>query len=53
MNTHTHIYTYLIVLSLQGRYMFQALDIIKESKAGRQPALQPVYLLRTVLQPCN
>lgn len=48
-----HINAYIYVLSLQGRYAFQALGIIRESKAGRQPALQPVYLLRTVLQPSN
>lgn len=48
-----HIYMYIIVLSLQGRYMLQALGIIRESKAGKQSALQPVYLLRTVLQPSN
>lgn len=41
------------VLSLRGACMFQALGIIRESKAARHPELQPVYLLKTMLQPSN
>lgn len=44
---------FLSVMSVKGKYMFQALGIIRGSKAERHPEPQPVYLPRPVLQCSN